>query len=139
MAALLIHLFDKVIQVTHFGFLAGDFPAIDVDRLDEHRQLADELHGLLGGGLITQDMEGGAQDDSCGGDVFFVSKLCGNLLDEVLTAAGVFFKIHIHSYRNLGSHGHRMLRGFCGRLPCSCERFLRGNLGCSPAWDAYSF
>ena len=98
-----------------------------------------ELHGLLGGGLITQDMEGGAQDDPCGGDVFFVSKLCGDLLDEGLTAAGVFFKIHVHGYRNFGSHGHRMLRGFCGRLPCSCERFMRGNPGCSPAWDAQSF
>ena len=95
-AALLMHLFDKVIQVAHLGFLSGDFPAIDIDRLDEHRQLTDELYGFLRAGLVTQDMQRGAQDGACGGSVFLVPKLCGDFLDEVLPAAGVFFKVYLH-------------------------------------------
>lgn len=96
-AALLMHLFDKVIQVAHLGFLTGDFPAIDIDRLDEHRQLADELYRFLRAGLVAQDMQRGAEDGACGGGVILVPKLYGDFPDEVLPAAGVFFKVHVHA------------------------------------------
>ncbi len=53
----IVHLGDKIIPVTHPALRAPDSPAIHVDGLDRHWELADELHRFFRSRLLPEDVE----------------------------------------------------------------------------------